>query len=261
MARPVLIVDDEADLSELLAYNLWKAGYETRVARDGLEGLKAVDEYEPDILVLDLMMPGLSGQDVLARVRGNPATAALPVIVLTAKNDEVDELAGLAQGADDYVTKPFSLKVLEARIENVLRRAASAGQGDEMLSLGPISLNRETHEARIGDSPLTLTVTEFRLLSSLIQADGKVLSRQALISRAMGSGVTITERTIDVHITSIRKKLGPLAKHIKTVRGVGYRTDTKADTRPDTGTDPGTDAGTGTATGARAERSNLAPPA
>lgn len=228
MPRRVLIVDDESDLSELLAYNLAKAGYDARVARDGLEGLRIIAEFNPDLVVLDLMMPGLTGQEVLTRLRADARTANLPVIVLTARKEEFDELDTLARGADDFVTKPYSIKVLEARIESVLRRAnADAAPGtepDNELRLGPIVISPDTHEARLGDTPLSLTITEYRILSALIEAGGKVLSRQTLIDRAIGAGVTITVRTIDVHVTAIRKKLGESSSMIKTVRGVGYRT-------------------------------------
>lgn len=226
MARRVLIVDDEADLAELLGYNLWKAGYETRVVNDGEEGLAAISSFRPDLVVLDIMMPGYNGHQVLARIRENPDTAAVPVIFLTAKNEEADEVEGLTKGADDFVTKPFSVRVLQARIERLLNRG-DAGRTDQ-IEIGGLVLNRETHEATLGGAPLPLTVTEFRLLASLLGAEGKVLSRAALIKHAMGTGVTITERTIDVHITSIRKKLGSLSVIVKTVRGVGYRIDAEA---------------------------------
>lgn len=222
MNRRVLIVDDEADLSELLAYNLRKEGYECRIADDGLEGIRLIAEFSPDLVVLDLMMPGLTGQEVLARLRADPSTEHLPVIVLTAKNEETDVLDNFARGADDYVTKPYSMKVLEARIESLLRRAGNDPDTD--LRFGPIVICHDTHEAKLNEDLLPLTVTEFRILVALIEAGGKVLSRQNLIDRAIGAGVTITERTIDVHVTSIRKKLGEYAPLIKTVRGVGYRT-------------------------------------
>ncbi|USN98452.1 MAG: response regulator transcription factor [Phycisphaeraceae bacterium] len=223
MARRVLIVDDETDLAELLAYNLSKSGYDTRVAADGPGGLREIAEYNPDLVVLDVMMPGLSGHAVLARIRRTPETSHLPVILLTAKSEENDELEGLSYGADDYVTKPYSMKVLEARIEAILRRASEEPQDSPLLSLGAVTINKETHEARLDGAVIALTVTEFRLLCSLIEAEGRVLDRQALIRMAMGAGVTITERTIDVHVTSIRKKLGKHASMVKTVRGVGYR--------------------------------------
>ena len=226
MARRVLIVDDEADLSELLGYNLWKAGYETKVVNDGEAGLKAIESFKPDLVVLDIMMPGLNGHQVLSRIRGNAQTASLPVIFLTAKNEEHDEIEGLSKGADDFVTKPFSIRVLQARIERLLDRGETDAPAS--VEIGGLVLNRETHEATLNGSVLPLTVTEFRLLASLLEAGGKVLSRASLIQHAMGTGVTITERTIDVHVTSIRKKLGDLASIIKTVRGVGYRIDAEA---------------------------------
>ena len=226
MARRVLIVDDETDLAEMLGYNLWKAGFETRVENDGESGLRAIGEFKPDLIVLDIMMPGLNGHQVLARIRGNPEFASIPVVFLTAKNEEIDEVDGLTKGADDFVTKPYSIRVLQARIERLLSRGESSGPSS--MEIGGLSLNRETHEASLNGEPLPLTVTEFRLLASLLEADGKVLSRAALIKHAMGSGVTITERTIDVHVTSIRKKLGDLSPVIKPVRGVGYRIDADA---------------------------------
>lgn len=232
MAKRVLIVDDESDLAELLGYNLWKSGYETRVVHDGEAGLQAISAFKPDLVVLDIMMPGLNGHQVLARIRGNTETASLPVIFLTAKNEEHDEIEGLTKGADDFVTKPFSIRVLQARIERLLDRGDSGEQ--PQVEVAGLRLNRETHEATLSGKPLALTVTEFRLLASLLEAEGRVLSRASLIKHAMGSGVTITERTIDVHVTSIRKKLGDLAAVIKTVRGVGYRID--ADAAPN-GTD------------------------
>lgn len=228
MTARVLIVDDEADLSELLGYNLWKAGYETRVVNDGELGLKAIAEFKPDLVVLDIMMPGLNGHQVLTRIRSNPETVNLPVVFLTAKNEEADEIAGLTKGADDFVTKPFSMRVLEARIERLLQRSTSTKDPGSKIEIGSLVIDRETHEARLAGEHLPLTVTEFRLLSALLEAEGKVLSRASLIKHAMGSGVTITERTIDVHVTSIRKKLGEMSAMVKTVRGVGYRIDRDA---------------------------------
>lgn len=224
MARKILIVDDEVDLSELLAYNLGRGGYEIMVANDGRSAISAAGRFRPDLVILDVMMPELNGIEVAERLKRDSATRHIPIIMLTAKTDEIDELHGLAAGADDYVTKPFSMKVLEARIEAVLRRAEGAQPSKAgQRTLGPISLDGGTHEVTLDGEPLKLTVTEFRLLSCMMEADGRVLSRQALIQQAMGPGVTVTERTIDVHVTSIRKKLGPHAGLIRTVRGVGYR--------------------------------------
>lgn len=222
-SRHVLVVDDEKDLLDLLSYNLRKAGYQVTTAATGLRALQALGERRPDLMILDVMLPELSGTEVAARVRANPETATVPIIMLTAKTAEVDQLVGLTAGADDYVTKPFSPRVLLARVEAVLRRTAKASDDRQMIELGPISVNLETHEALVGGELMKLTLTEFRLLSSLVAAGGKVLSRQVLMERAMGPGVTVTERTIDVHMTAVRKKLGGHAGIIKTVRGVGYR--------------------------------------
>lgn len=223
--RLILIVDDEPDLTELLAYNIRRAGYDVLIAGNGVDALRLVDEHRPDLVLLDIMMPELDGKEVARKIRRSPTTPDVPIIMLTARGEETDELAGLALGADDYVTKPFSMQVLLARIEAVLRRVAGVQteQGGERLQHGSLIVDTGTHQATLHAKPLELTVTEFKLLTALIAADGKVLTRPALISRAMGPGVTVTERTIDVHVTSIRKKLGPLAPMVKTVRGVGYR--------------------------------------
>src|SRR4051812_1325326 len=220
----ILVVEDEKDLSELLAYNLRRAGYLVGSAATGLKALQAIAARRPDLILLDLMLPELSGTEVANRVRSNPDTASIPIIMLTAKGEEVDQLVGLTAGADDYITKPFSMKVLMARIEAVLRRTTRAGDDQSgIVQLGPVSVNTQTHEAIVDGQPIKLTLTEFRLLSSLLAANGRVLSRKVLMSRAMGPGVTVTERTIDVHITAVRKKLEPHGAMIKTVRGVGYR--------------------------------------
>ncbi len=222
-SRHLLVVDDEKDLLDLLAYNLRKAGHQVDTASTGLKALRAIADRKPDLIILDLMLPELSGTEVAGRVRSNPETAAIPIIMLTAKAEEVDQLVGLTVGADDYVTKPFSVKVLLARVEAVLRRTARPADAGEQMRLGPVLVDMQTHEAFVDDVPVKLTLTEFRLLSSLIAGNGRVLSRPLLMSRAMGPGVTVTERTIDVHITALRKKLGTHAALIRTVRGVGYR--------------------------------------
>lgn len=233
MSKRVLIVDDEADLSELLAYNLRRAGYDTRVEPNGLAGLAAVESYQPHLVVLDLMMPEMSGLEVAQRLKKGDTTARIPIIMLTARTEERDELAGLDAGADDYVTKPFSMKVLEARIEAVLRRAeARRGPTGATLQAGTVRVDTSTHEITVAGEPISFTNTEFRLLRSLLEAEGRVLSRQSLIETAMGPGVTVTERTIDVHVTAIRRKLRDQSGLIRTVRGVGYRLDTSAADSP-----------------------------
>ncbi|QOJ00560.1 MAG: response regulator transcription factor [Phycisphaeraceae bacterium] len=222
-ARHILIVDDERDLVELLTLNLQKSGYRTTVARTGRSALEAAATARPDLILLDVMLPELSGTEVASRLRTSPTTSGIPILMLTAKTEEVDQLVGLAVGADDYVTKPFSMKVLMARVEALLRRAGKAPDSGQTLRLGPVEIDMSTHEVRVDDQPVKFTLTEFRLLASLLQAAGRVMNRNTLMSRAMGPGVTVTERTIDVHMTSIRKKLGPHSGMIRTVRGVGYR--------------------------------------
>jgi two-component system phosphate regulon response regulator PhoB len=221
--RLVLIVDDEADLADLIAFNLAKAGYRTTIARDGRTALQRIADQVPDLLLLDLMLPEVSGTDIASRLRTNPATAKLPIIMLTAKADEVDQLVGLAVGADDYITKPFSMKVLLARIDALFRRAGETAPPEPGLRLGELHIDLDSHQVTAAAAPVHLTLTEFRLLATLVQAHGRVLSRRHLMARAMGPGVTVTERTIDVHMTAIRKKLGPCGHLIRTVRGVGYR--------------------------------------
>ncbi len=223
-SKLVLIVEDERDLSELLDYNLRGNGYRTAVAHTGPDGLAKARSLSPDLVLLDLMLPDLPGTEVARQIRADVAISHVPIIMLTAKADEVDQVVGRTVGADDYVTKPFSMRVLMARVEAVFRRSGrSTSDGDRMLRLGGVTQDLETHEATLEGEATTFTLTEFRLLSALIEADGKVLSRSALMTQAMGPGVTVTERTIDVHITSIRRKMGEWGKHIKTVRGVGYR--------------------------------------
>lgn len=220
----ILVVDDEVDLVESIAYSLKKGGYAVDVSHNGKEALSVAFSTKPDLILLDVMLPEVPGTEVAARLRTNPITASVPIIMLTAKGEEVDQLVGLAVGADDYIAKPFSMRVLMARIAALLRRAdrSPPAQGNQLHANG-IVINLDTHEVRVDGELAHLTLTEFRILAALLQTRDKVLSRTALMTRAMGPGVTVTDRTIDVHITAIRRKLGPHAGIIETVRGVGYR--------------------------------------
>lgn len=223
--KRILIVEDEADLAEVLGYNLRRAGYETEIAKDGQTAVRRIAEGMPDLVVLDIMLPQLSGLQVARTVRTNPKTSSIPIVMLTAKAEEVDQITGLQGGADDYVTKPYSLKVLLARIEAMLRRTrpGTAGEaGAEAIEVGPISVDLSTHTATVRGEQMKLTLTEMRLLVALLRARGKVLNRADLMYSAMGPDVLVTTRTIDVHIASIRKKLGDCQGMIRTVRGVGY---------------------------------------
>ena len=221
--KKVLVVDDERDLVELIGLNLVRNGYEVISAHDGATGLDMARKLSPDLIVLDVMMPGLSGRDVTAALKGDPKTAGIPIVMLTAKTEETDIIVGLSLGADDYVTKPFSMKVLLARLAAVMRRKASVEPAESLLSAGPVVIDQSKHEVTVQGKPVNMTPTEFKLLTALFQGGGRVLSRDQLMDRAMGADVFVTDRAIDVHITAVRKKLGDYAWMVHTVRGVGYR--------------------------------------
>lgn len=224
----ILVVEDEADLADLLCYNLERAGYSCRRADDGAQALDEVRRNPPDLILLDRMLPRVPGDDVVMHLKRDPRYASIPIVMLTAKAAESDELMGFALGADDYVPKPFSMKKLLARVAAVLRRSQAGQRKPEQLAAGPFALDRGRHELKVGDAAVNLTATEFRLLSALMGADSQVLSRAELIDAAVGTGAAVTDRTIDVHITSVRKKIASApsgleaSKWIQTVRGVGY---------------------------------------
>lgn len=218
----VLVVDDEIDLADLICANLQKEGYTCRRQYDGAAALAEVQKSPPDLIVLDRMMPKLTGDEVLRRLRRDGRTSSIPVILLTAKAEETDELVGLALGADDYVRKPFSMKLLVARVSAVLRRREAAETGGEMLSHGPVAIDRGRHEVSVDGMPINLTAMEFRILATLMSARGRVMERDRVLDEVVGSGVGVTNRTIDVHIAALRRKLGTAAGWIHTIRGVGY---------------------------------------
>jgi DNA-binding response OmpR family regulator len=219
----VLVIEDDRSLAEVLSYNLKGAGYEVLVATDGQDGLLKAETKSPDLVVLDLMLPVVDGLDVCRRLRAQPATREIPIIMLTAKAEESDEIVGFSLGADDYVTKPFSVKVLLERIKALRRRRTSEGVSDEVTSKLGVTVDRRRHQAAIEGSSLALTRSEFRLLDTLIRQPGRVFHRAELIDAALGEDTMVMERTIDVHIRALRRKLGERADVIETVRGVGYR--------------------------------------
>jgi len=220
--KTVLIVEDEADLAEVVRYNLEREGYRCRCVADGTSALVELRREQPDVLILDRMLPGMSGDEVINKLRREPNTAGIPVLMLTAKSEESDELIGFALGADDYVTKPFSMKLLLARVDALLRRVSAPAAGSDVLTAGPICLDRSRHELKVNDESVTLTSTEFGLLWELLAARGRVLSRDQLIDAVLGGSTVVTDRTIDVHVAALRKKLGKASALIQTVRGVGY---------------------------------------
>lgn len=219
----VLIVEDDRSLADVLDYNLQQEGYETIVSSNGQEGLTQAKLKAPDVVVLDLMLPVINGLEICRRLRADPVTSETLVLMLTAKSEETDEVAGFSVGADDYVTKPFSVKVLLERIRALLRRKQGKSQsGDTLVSQG-IMVDRERHRVTAGNMALDLTPSEFGLLEALIRQPGRVFSRSELIDSALGGDSLVLDRTIDVHIRSLRKKLDKHAPLIETVRGVGYR--------------------------------------
>ncbi|MBN2210306.1 MAG: response regulator transcription factor [Sedimentisphaerales bacterium] len=222
--KRILLVEDETDMAELAALRLKREGYQVEVCHDGAEGWRRVQTEPPDLVLLDIMLPGMNGVEVLRQMRNNPRLARTPVIMLTARTEDADVIVGLQTGADDYVTKPFSMSVLVARVSAMLRRAQPMGTGNgALLSAGPINIDTQQHRVTVNDKEVSLTLTEFRLLSAIIAARGRVLNRNQLIDHALGQDAIVTDRTIDVHLTALRRKLGDARHLIETVRGLGYR--------------------------------------
>jgi phosphate regulon transcriptional regulator PhoB len=227
MSSRVLIVEDEPDIRELVVHHLKREGYQVSAASSGEEALRQVQAAPPDLVLLDLMMPAMDGLEVCRRLRQDPATVSLPIVMLTAKGDEVDRVLGLEIGADDYIVKPFSPKELLARVRAVLRRSRPA-PGAAPLTLGALLIDLGTHTASVGGLALALTPKEFDLLRALVEARGRVLSREFLLDRVWGyaHASEIESRTVDVHVRRLRVKLGPEGRRILTVKSVGYRLDT-----------------------------------
>ena len=222
-APVVLVIDDEKDVQELLRYNLEKSGFEAITARDGESGLRAATASLPDAIILDVMMPGLDGLGVCRKLREDPRTAKVPVILLTAKAGEADRVVGLELGADDYVVKPFSPRELIARIRALLRRTAPASEDGAAVRRGELVIDPARHEVTWAGKPVVLTATEFRILHYLAARPGRVVSRTDIIDGALGRDIAVVDRTIDVHLTALRRKLGKGGAMIETVRGFGYR--------------------------------------
>lgn len=221
-ARPrVLIIEDERGLTEVLVYNLDREGYETVVAYDGQEGLRKAQTLLPDLILLDLMLPGVGGLEVCRQLKAGDRTRDIPIVMLTAKAEEIDQVVGFQMGADDYVTKPFSVKVLMQRIKALQRRRETTPEATATVEHLGVRIDRLRHRAFVGEEELTLTPTEFRLLECLLRQPGRAFSRHQLMDAAIGETIVL-ERTIDVHIKTLRKKLGR-SDLIETVRGVGYR--------------------------------------
>jgi two-component system alkaline phosphatase synthesis response regulator PhoP len=226
VAKPkILVIEDEADILEVITYNLEREGHKVISCRNGEQGLSRIRTDNPDLVILDLMLPGMDGVEVCRQVKSDPVTRAIPVIMVTAKAEESDIVLGLGIGADDYITKPFSPKELVARVKVVLRRGPLREEsgGGERVVRGDLSIDLGRHEATVAGQLLTLTPTELRLLHFLASHPGRVFTRDHLLSRVIGEHAIVVDRNIDVHVGSIRRKLGRYRDYLETVRGVGYR--------------------------------------
>jgi two-component system phosphate regulon response regulator PhoB len=224
MARTkILVVDDEADIRELVRLNLTREGYEVLDCETGERALSLARAQTPDLVVLDLMLPGMDGLEVCRRLKADPKTAQLPIVILTAKGEESDVVAGLEVGAEDYVTKPFSGKVLVARVRRLLRKAAQPADEQSTIKVHDLTIDPRRHEVWARDKKVDLTRTEFNILRILARRPGLVLSRCQIVDSVHGDDYPVTDRAVDVQIVSLRKKLGPCGQYIETVRGVGYR--------------------------------------
>ena len=221
--RTVLIVEDERALADVLAFNLESEGCEVHLAHDGRDGLSKARSLLPDLVVLDVMLPGMDGLEVCRELRSDARTRGVRVLMLTAKGEEVDEVVGFRIGADDYVTKPFKMKPLVARVRSLLRRRDEADDSGDAVAGAGVEMNRDRHTATLNGDALDLTPTEFKLLFTLMRQPGRPFSRHELLDASRGGDANSLDRTIDVHVRSLRAKLGPAGDAVETVRGVGYR--------------------------------------
>jgi DNA-binding response OmpR family regulator len=224
MQKPrILLLEDEEDIAALIKLQAEMSGYKLHVEVDGLNGFIAIEREKPDLVILDIMLPGQSGLDVCRKMKHNPNLKDIPVILISAKSEELDVILGLELGADDYVTKPFSPKILFSRVKAVLRRKAEPEREIRQLVFGPFMMDLNSYQLKKQDKPVALTLSEFGILKRLALNTGKVLTRNQLLDDLSNDDAFVVDRNIDVHIAALRKKLGPNFDMIETVRGVGYR--------------------------------------
>ena len=223
MKNKILIVDDEEDILSLLQFNLSKSGYEPICVESGEEALEIVKNTKPDLVLLDLMLTGIGGYEVSTKLKANNATKDIPIIMLTARGEEKDIIAGLDRGVADYITKPFSVKVLLAKIEMIIKRTKSEKEKENIINVGNLTIHSEKHEASIGDKLLDLTFSEFKFLKFLARKPGWAFTRTQMVDAVKGEDYPATDRAVDVAIMGLRKKLGDHSELVETVRGVGYR--------------------------------------
>ena len=223
ITKTIYIVEDEPDIRETLAYNLSQEGFKVSEFSDAESCLNKIQKKKPDLLLLDLMLPGMSGLDLCKEIRADINLKNLAIIMLTAKGEEVDRIIGFELGADDYVTKPFSVRELILRVKVILKKQTESVESDELIEFGPIKLNLDAHEVLINNDEIVLTALEFKLLKHLIKRRGRVQTRDQLLGDVWGYSSEVTTRTVDTHIKRLREKLGTVGDYIQTIRGVGYR--------------------------------------
>lgn len=223
MQPTILVIEDEQSIADVLTWNLRKEGFAVHWERDGRSGLTRAQSLLPDLIILDLMLPGIDGLQICRVLKSEPKTRTIPVMMLTARSAETDEIVGFNMGADDYVTKPFRMQPLIHRVKALLRRVETAESGRSVISLHGIEIDRTNHTAVLNGTPMDLTPTEFRMLWTMMSQPGRPFSRNELMETSRGEDANSLERTIDVHVRSLRKKMDGLADMIETVRGVGYR--------------------------------------
>ena len=223
MSQKIYIVEDEPDIRETLKYNFSNEGFEVFTAPDGEEALSNIKKVLPDVLILDLMLPGLSGLDVCKSIRADDHIRDMSIIMLTAKGEEIDRVIGFELGADDYVTKPFSVRELILRVKVLLKKQRESLVENKLVTFGPIRIDLDAHELKINDKEIVLTALEFKLLQHLVKRKGRVQTREQLLGDVWGYSAEVTTRTVDTHIKRLREKLGNTSDYIQTIRGVGYR--------------------------------------
>ena len=223
MSHKIYIVEDEPDIRETLKYNFSSEGFKVFTAPDGEEALSNIKKVLPDVLILDLMLPGVSGLDVCKSIRADDDIRDMSIIMLTAKGEEIDRVIGFELGADDYVTKPFSVRELILRVKVLLKKQRESLVENKLVTFGPIRIDLDAHELRINDKEIVLTALEFKLLQHLVKRKGRVQTREQLLGDVWGYSAEVTTRTVDTHIKRLREKLGNTSEYIQTIRGVGYR--------------------------------------
>jgi two-component system phosphate regulon response regulator PhoB len=221
--KTILIIEDEKDIADLVEYHLKQSGFKVAKTSDGPSGLEQAKKSRPEIIILDLMLPGMDGRDVCRALKSNPFTQSIPVLMLTAKAEEVDRIVGFELGADDYVTKPFSPRELVLRVKAILRRKEAPREEQKVLQIGDLLIDTERHHVSVKSNPLRLTTTEFKLLFELASRRGRIQTREHLLNKVWGYTYEGYARTVDTHIRRLREKLGPYGEQVETVRGVGYR--------------------------------------